>query len=50
MKVLKISVYLIAVLFVAWFLMSWCDIVADNCFANPVHHSWNLFLLTRGAA
>lgn len=31
--------------FLAWFLVSWVDIAADNCQPNPVHNSYNLFVL-----
>lgn len=48
MKVLKISFYTVMILFVLWFATSWFDVVADNCFANSVHHQWNLFVLMTG--
>ena len=48
MKVLKISFYMVMILFLAWFVMSWVDVVSDNCFPNAVHHAWNLFLLMKG--
>lgn len=50
MKALKISFYTVMILFLMWFFVSWGDIVADNCFANPVHHQWNLFVLLFGGA
>lgn len=28
-----------------WIFLSWCDITADNCFPNPVHHPLNFFVL-----
>ena len=29
--------------FAAWFLISWCDIMADNSAPNPQHLQWNMF-------
>lgn len=48
MKVLKFSVQFISVLLFAWFMLSWMDVVADNCHPDPVHHAWNLFVLFFG--
>lgn len=48
MKVLKVCYYTIIFLLVAWFLMSWFDIIADNCSLNPVHHPLNMFSLLLG--
>lgn len=31
------------VAFAAWFLVSWCDIMADNSAPNPQHLQWNMF-------
>ena len=45
MKVLKyIGGGLCAVLLL-WILMSWVDIVADNCKPNPQHSEYNMFVL-----
>ena len=33
------------VLFVAWVLFSWLDIIADNIAPNPVHWQYNFFVL-----
>ena len=48
MKILKISCYVISFLLIAWVAFSYIDIVADNCFPNPVHYEWNLFMLMKG--
>lgn len=48
MKVLKVSYYTIIFLLVAWFLMSWVDIITDNCSLNPVHHPLNMIGLLLG--
>ena len=50
MKVLKFAYYMTAFLLFAWFMVSWFDIVADNCSMNPVHYSWNMFVLMFGGA
>ena len=34
-----------SILFTAWFVWSWADIVADNCSPNPVHSEYNLFVM-----
>jgi hypothetical protein len=40
------TVFCIAsILFSAWFVLSWIDIVADNCEPNPVHSEYNLFVM-----
>ena len=48
MKILKISYGVISVMFLAWFLLSWFDIVVDNHLAGAVHHSWNLITVMFG--
>lgn len=48
MKVLKISYYAVMVLLLAWFAVSYVDIIADNCSMNPVHYSWNMFTVMVG--
>lgn len=45
LKVLKFAYYLTAFLLFVWFMLSWGDIVADNCSMNPVHHPLNMFVL-----
>ena len=45
MKVLKISYYVVMTALFVWFMLSWGDIVADNCSMNPVHHPLNFFVL-----
>jgi hypothetical protein len=47
-KILRNICCLISVLLIIWFVMSWMDIVADNCFPNPVHHPWNMFMMLGG--
>lgn len=47
-KVLKNTIYLISVIFIIWFMLSWFDVIADNCFPNPVHHPWNFFRVITG--
>lgn len=44
-KVVKIAAMLVSVSFIAWFILSWADIVADNCKPNPVHNKYNMFVL-----
>lgn len=31
--------------FLLWAVLSWTDIVADNCEPNPQHSEYNLFVL-----
>ena len=35
----------LCLVFIAWAIVSWADIVADNCQPNPVHNPYNLFVL-----
>ena len=42
-KMMKGLFYLVAALMVAWVLVSWGDIVADNNNPNPVHSEYNFF-------
>ena len=35
----------ISIIFGAWILASWCDIVADNCSPNPIHSEHNFFVI-----
>lgn len=44
-KIIKVAFYSVVILFAAWFILSWGDIVADNSTPNPVHHPYNLFVL-----
>ena len=48
MKVLKIAYYAVIILIMGWVAVSWMDIVADNCFSNPVHHPLNFFEMMFG--
>lgn len=44
-KVVKGIVYAVGVLFIAWFVLSWADIVADNTEPNPQHSEYNMFVI-----
>lgn len=43
-SVIKGIVYVVSVLFIAWFILSWVDIVADNTEPNPQHSEYNMLL------
>ena len=45
MKFLKVFYYVAMVAVIVWLGASWVDIVADNLSPDPVHHSWNAFVL-----
>ena len=42
-KVIVIIGWVIMIAFMIWVGASFIDIIADNCAANPVHHSLNFF-------
>ena len=42
-KALSIIGKSLIIAFAAWFLISWCDIMADNTAPNPQHLQWNMF-------
>ncbi len=44
-KVLTTVMCIASILFTAWFVWSWADIVADNCQPNPVHSEYNMFVM-----
>lgn len=44
-KIFKNLLLGLCVVFIAWAIVSWVDIVADNCQPNPVHNPYNLFVL-----
>lgn len=44
-KIFKNLLLSLCVVFIAWVIVSWADIVADNCKPNPVHNPYNLFVL-----
>lgn len=44
-KMFKSIVYIVSILFIAWFFLSWLDIVADNTQPNPQHSEYNLFVV-----
>lgn len=47
-KAFKIIGYGLCIVFMAWLLLSWVDIVADNSTPNPHHSEYNAFVLMRG--
>lgn len=44
-KAFKAIGYGLCIVFMAWFLLSWTDIVADNSMPNPHHSEYNAFVL-----
>ncbi len=44
-KIIKVAAMLVSVGFIAWFILSWVDIVADNCEPNPHHSKYNMFVM-----
>lgn len=48
MKVLKVSYYVVSILFTAWMVASWLEIGFNNCDPNPVYNSMNLFMIMKG--
>lgn len=44
-KIFKNLLLGLCMVFIAWAIVSWVDIVADNCKPNPVHNPYNLFVL-----
>lgn len=44
-KIFKNLLLGLCMVFIAWMIVSWVDIVADNCEPNPVHSPYNLFVL-----
>lgn len=44
-KVLTTVMCIVSILFTAWFVWSWADIVADNCQPDPVHSEYNMFVV-----
>lgn len=45
MKTLKYIGGGLRVALLLWAIISWADIVADNCEPNPQHSEYNLFVL-----
>ena len=45
MKALKYIGCGLCAAFLLWAVLSWADIVADNCEPNPQHSEYNLFVL-----
>ena len=43
MKVLTTVLSIFTVFLIAWFLMSWADIIIDNLSPNPTQHPLNMF-------
>lgn len=44
-KIIKVAAMLVSMGFIAWFVLSWIDIVADNCEPNPHHSKYNMFVV-----
>ena len=44
-KVLTTVMCIASILFTAWFVWSWADIVADNSQPNPIHSEYNMFVM-----
>lgn len=44
-KALKAIGYGLCIVFMAWLLLSWSNIVADNCEPDPHHSEYNAFVL-----
>lgn len=44
-KACKVAICTIGVVLFAWFILSWIDVVADNCKPNPQHSKYNVFVL-----
>ena len=45
LKAFKAIGYGLCIVFMAWLLLSWVDIVADNSTPNPHHSEYNAFVL-----
>lgn len=45
LKVLGLLFYAFILAVGAWMLISWIDIIADNCRPNPSHYDWNFFIV-----
>lgn len=43
MKAIQKTICGLCVILMVWVLASFCDIVADNNYANPVHSEYNFF-------
>lgn len=44
-KVIKVAAMFVSVGFIAWFILSWVDIVVDNTQPNPHHSKYNMFVV-----
>lgn len=42
-KVFSTIGWIVCLLAILWMFVSFCDIVADNNYANPVHSEYNFF-------
>lgn len=45
MKKVQLVIDVACVAWLAWFLLSWVDVVLHNTMPNPVYQPWNLFTL-----
>lgn len=45
MKKIKYLIIAIILLFIAWTIISYIDIISDNCHPNPKHSKYNLFTI-----
>ena len=46
MKVLGKSLYLLCVVFILWFTLSFAEIACKNTFENPNYNKYNCFIIT----
>ena len=44
-KVAKVTLYSVCLAVLLWFVLSWLDIVWDNCEPNPHNSPYNVFVL-----
>ena len=44
-KVAKVTLYSVCLAVLLWFVLSWLDIVWDNCEPNPHNSPYNIFVL-----
>lgn len=47
-KIIKTAALTICIAAITWFVLSWVDIVADNCMMNPTHSEFNAFTVIFG--
>lgn len=44
-KIAKGIMYVVSIALIAWFVLSWVDIIADNTKPNPHHSKYNMFVV-----